>query len=82
MYCNCPVSPLTPGLVKALHKRFPTDMNPSTLCYRIATFGCLTEICMGWVCAFEPTRLFGVVLTMGFHTYISLQASDSHLTAI
>lgn len=74
--CNmlpaAPFARFIPGLIKALHKDFPKDMNPSNLTFIISSFGCASEIFMGWLCVFEPTRRLGVFVTIGFHCYIGL----------
>lgn len=72
MSCNSPLAPFVPIFLKALHIDFPTDTNPSLLARAMATFGICAEISMGFLCAFGPTRLLGVVLTLGFHSFIFL----------
>lgn len=71
MLCNAQFARLVPPLIRALHRDFPRDCNPSAAAACLAAFGVASEISMGWLCAFEPTRLCGVVLTLGFHTFIA-----------
>jgi len=70
MSCNSPLAPLMPSFLRALHAGFPTDMRPSRLARAASAFGTCAEICVGPLCAFGPTRYLGVVLALGFHSFI------------
>lgn len=70
MSCNSPLAPLMPSFLRALHTGFPTDMRPSRLARAASAFGTCAEICVGPLCAFGPTRYLGVVLALGFHSFI------------
>ena len=72
MAVNAPWSGLVPTFIRALHREFPRDVRPSALARALAAVGVAAEVSMGALCAFGPTRRFGVLLTLGFHTFISL----------
>ena len=72
MAVNAPWSGLVPTFIRALHRDFPRDVRPSALAGALAAVGVAAEVSMGALCAFGPTRRFGVLLTLGFHTFISL----------
>jgi len=71
MVTNAQFAGLAPTAIKALHRDFPRDMRPSTAAFALATFGTVAECTMGFLCAYEPTRHLGVVVTLGFHTFIA-----------
>ena len=68
---NAPWARLVPGLVTRMYKDFPTDMNPSWIATALAHIGTAVEMTMGALCCFGPTRGYGVLLTLCFHTFIA-----------
>mmetsp|Transcript_80148 Transcript_80148/g.226883 ORF Transcript_80148/g.226883 Transcript_80148/m.226883 type:complete len:557 (-) Transcript_80148:24-1694(-) len=71
MVPNCVfLAPCVPAVRRALHRDAPKDLRPSAACALLAAGGTATELVMGWLCLFEPTRQWGVRLALVFHSYI------------